>query len=153
MTPEVGEIVQAAMPMMKKVIDKAVQDQYDKCIQKGFHLPKYYIWWLYYKNHENKVVFRPPICRVTRPSPYQDEDMFLWSVKNYDHVKFEYAIPKKETFKYILANPDKFDKDYVNMLVRYRDDNLEKAEDYKEELEGTPKSTKVIYEIKDINFA
>lgn len=137
MTPEVGEILQSALPMMKKIIDKAVQDQYDKCMEKGFSLPKYYIWWLYYKNHKSQVVFRPPICRVTKPSPYQDEDMFLWSVSDYSKVKFEYAIPKKEVFNYILANPQKFDKDYVDMLIRYRDDKLDKSEDYKNELENT----------------
>ena len=130
-TPEVGEILQAALPKFKAHIESIVQQQYDMCMKKGFDLKKYYIWILYYKNnHTNKLVFRPAICRVTRPSPYQDEDMFLWSVTDYDHVKFEYAIPKKETLNYILANPDKFDKEHVKMLQRYCNDKIDKIEDY-----------------------
>jgi hypothetical protein len=86
---------------------------------------------LYYKsNKEGKLVFRPAICRSTRPSPYQDEDMLLWSVTNYDHIKFEYGIPKKETLNYILANPDKFEKSHVEMLKKYTQDKLEKLDDY-----------------------
>jgi hypothetical protein len=130
-TPEVGEILEAALPKFKAHIESIVQQQYDKCMEKGFDLPKYYIWILYYKNnHTEKLVFRPAICRVTRPSPYQDEDMFLWSVTNYDHIKFEYAIPKKETLAYILAHPHEFDKDYVKMLTDYVNDKIEKVEDY-----------------------
>lgn len=129
-SPEVGEIMQACMPKLKGHIDDIVQWQYDKCIKEGFHLPKYYIWFLYYKNHKGQLVFRPAICRVTRPSPYQDEDMFLLSVTDYDKVKFEWAIPKKETLNYILANPDKFDKDYVKGLRDYVEDKVEKASDY-----------------------
>lgn len=130
-SPEAGEILNAAMPKFKAHIDDIAQQQYDMCMKKGFNLPKYYIWLLYYKNnHTGKLVFRPAICRVTRPSPYQDEDMILWSVTNYDHVQFEYAIPKKETLNYILANPGMYDKEHVNMLRKYCNDTLEKPEDY-----------------------
>lgn len=130
-TPETGEIINACMPKLKAQIESIVQMQYDKCMEKGFSLEKYYIWMLYYKNeHTGRLVFRKPVCRVTRPSPYQDEDMLLWSVTNYDNVKFEWAVPKKETLNYILKNPDKFDKDYVKMLTDYVNDNLEKADDY-----------------------
>ena len=130
-SPEVGEILQAAMPKFKSHIESIVQQQYEVCIKKGFNLKKYYIWILYYKNnHTGKLVFRPAICRVTRPSPYQDEDMFLWSVTDYDYVKFEYAIPKAETLNYILSNPDQFDKDYVTMLRNYVADKIDKIEDY-----------------------
>ena len=66
--PEVGEILQAAMPKFKALIESIVQQQYDKCMEKGFDLPKYYIWILYYKsNKSGKLVFRTAICRVTRP--------------------------------------------------------------------------------------
>lgn len=130
-TPEVGEILQTALPKFKAHIEDIVQQQYDMCMKKGFSLPKYYIWILYYKsNLHEKLVFRPAICRVTRPSPYQDEDMFLWSVTNYDQVKFEWAIPKKETLNYILHNPHMFDKDYVKMLKDYVEDRIDKVEDY-----------------------
>ena len=130
-TPEVGEILQAAMPKIKNYLDQCVQEQYEMCMKKGFDLRKYYIWILYYKNNTSgKLVLRPAIIRVTRPSPYQDEDMLLWSVTNYDKVKFEYAIPKKETLNYILANPDKFDRAHVKMLRDYCSDKLERIEDY-----------------------
>lgn len=130
-TPEVGEIIRDFMPVLKSYLDDIVQQQYDACIKGGFHLPKYYIWILYYKNnHTQKLVFRPAICRVTRPSPYQDEDMLLWSVTDYDHVKFEWAIPKKDKLKYILENPDKFDKAHVKMLRDYVEDRIEKPADY-----------------------
>jgi hypothetical protein len=130
-TPEVGEILQAAMPKLKAHFNDICQQQYDMCMKKGFHLKKYYIWILYYKNnHTGKLVLRPAICRSTRPSPYQDEDMLLWSVTNYDHIKFEWAIPKKETLNYILANPDKFDKDHVKMLRDYCNDKIDRIEHY-----------------------
>ncbi len=129
--PEVGEILQAAMPKLKAHIEDIVQMQYDTCMKKGFHLKKYYIWFLYYRRHDNgKIVFRPAICRSTRPSPYQDEDMFLWSVTDYDHIQFEWAIPKKETISNVLANPHMFDKDYVKMLRDYVNDKLESFSDY-----------------------
>jgi hypothetical protein len=129
--PEVGEILQSFMPKLQNHISNIAQQQYDKCMEKGFDLKKYYVWILYYKsNKEGKLVFRPAICRSTRPSPYQDEDMLLWSVTNYDHIDFEYAIPKKETLNYILANPDKFEKNHVEMLRKYVQDKIEKVEDY-----------------------
>jgi hypothetical protein len=129
--PEVGEILQAALPKFKAHIESIAQQQYEKCQEKGFDLPKYYIWILYYKSNESgKLVFRPAICRVTRPSPYQDEDMFLWSVTNYNKPKFEYAIPKASTLKYFLENPDKCEKNHLEMLKKYVQDNLEKVEDY-----------------------
>ena len=130
-TPEVGEILKAAMPKLKNHIDDIVQKQYEVCMKKGFNLKKYYIWFLYYKNNTSgKLVFRPAICRSTRPSAYQDEDMLLFSVTDYDNVKFEWAIPKKETLNYILANPDKFDKSHVEMLKKFVHDKIEKIEDY-----------------------
>lgn len=130
-SPEVGEILKAALPKFKSHLEEIANQQYEKCMEKGFDLPKYYIWILYYKNnHTEKLVFRPAICRVTRPSPYQDEDMFVWSVTNYTNIKFEYGIPKKETLAYILANPDKFEKSHVKMLTDYVNDKIEKAEDY-----------------------
>lgn len=130
-TPEAGDIISACMPKLKAQIESICQMQYDTCMEKGFKLEKYYIWMLYYKNdHTGRLVFRKPICRVTRPSPYQDEDMLLWSVTNYDNVKFEWAVPKKETLQYILANPDKFDKEYVKMLTNYVNDKIDKMDDY-----------------------
>jgi hypothetical protein len=130
-TPEVGEILKAALPKFKSHLESIVQQQYEKCMEKGFDLPKYYIWILYYKSEkEGKLVFRPAICRITRPSPYQDEDMMLWSLTNYNEIKFEYAIPKKETLTYILSNPDKFEKNHVEMLRKYVQDKIEKTEDY-----------------------
>ncbi len=129
-SPEVGEVLEHVLTRLKNQIDDVVQQQYDVCMKKGFELKKYYIWYLYYKNPKGQLVFRYPICRVTRPSPYQDEDMILFSVTNYDNVQFEYCIPKKEHFNYIMAHPHEFDKDYVIMLRNYRDDKLEKAEDY-----------------------
>jgi len=129
--PEVGEIVQANMPRLNDYISDIARQQYEVCMDKGFKLPKYYIWILYYKSKKSgELVFRIPICRSTRPSPYQDEDMILWSVTNYDKIKCEYSIPKKQTIKYILANPDMFEKSHVEMLRKYVQDKLETLDDY-----------------------
>jgi len=71
-----------------------------------------------------------PQCRRTRPSPYQGNDHYLWSVEDGGIVNFEWCIPKKEVLTYILKNPNEFDRDYVAMLQKFTKDKLEKLEDY-----------------------
>jgi hypothetical protein len=135
---EVGETVEPMMRQLKNIIEQVVQMQYDQCMKEGFDLPKYYIHIFIVKDPlasqgmgaHNILRIRKPHVRVTRPSPYQDEDHYLWSVTNYDHIKFEWCIPTKETMHYILQNPHMFDKDYVRMLKLYCDDKFEKLEDY-----------------------
>lgn len=135
---EVGETVGPIMLQLKGIIEQCVQMQYEKCQEKGFHLPKYYIHIFIVKDPlasqgmgvHNILRIRKPHLRVTRPSPYQEEDHYLWSVENYDHVKFEWCIPSKEILSYILAHEHEFDKDYVIMLKRFMHDKIEKIEDY-----------------------
>lgn len=135
---EVGDIHPQLLQKLKETIEDAVQKQYEECLAKGFSLPKYYIHIFITKEEHaakiygapNVVRIRKPHCRVTRPSPYQEEDHYLWSVTNMNEIKFEWCIPKKEIVKYILQNPQEFDVNYVRMLKKYTEDKLEKLEDY-----------------------
>lgn len=135
---QVGETVEPIMRQLKEIIEQVVQMQYEECISKGFDLPKYYIHIFIVKDPlaskgmgaHNILRIRKPHVRVTRPSPYQDEDHYLWSVNNYDHIKFEWCIPTKEITQHILENPHEFDQNYVRMLKMYCEDKLERLEDY-----------------------
>ncbi len=135
---EVGDVLPELMSKLKSAIEGAVQEQYDLCNDKGFTLPKYYIHVFITKEEHaakiygapNVIRIRKPHCRVTRPSPYQEDDHYLWSVTNMNEIKFEWCIPKKEVIGYILANPHEFDADYVKMLKMYVEDKLDKIEDY-----------------------
>lgn len=135
---EVGDIHPQLMQKLKEAIEDCVQKQYEECQEKDFTLPKYYIHiFITKEEHAAKVYgapnvlrIRKPHCRVTRPSPYQDEDHYLWSVTNMNQVNFEWCIPKKEVVQYILKHPQEFDVSYVTMLKKYTEDKLEKLDDY-----------------------
>jgi hypothetical protein len=81
---EVGETVEPLMDQLEKIIEDCVQKQYEKCQEKGFSLPKYYIHIMITKDlaasnlfgAPNMIRIRKPHCRVTRPSPYQDQDHY-----------------------------------------------------------------------------
>jgi|GEM_PF-1468269 len=123
---EVGETSEALMNDFKKIIEQAVQGNYDKGI-KG----KYYIHiWVTKEPYAQNTLHIYPQCRRTRPSPYQGNDHYLWSVEDGGIVNFEWCIPKKEVLTYILKNPNEFDRDYVAMLQKFTKDKLEKLEDY-----------------------
>ena len=135
---EVGETLEPVMEQLKGIVEGVVQQQYEQCMKKGFDLPKYYIHIFIIKDPmasrgldiQNVLKIRSPHVRITRPSPYQDQDHYLWSVTNYSQIKFEWCIPTKEVMNYILANPNKFDKSYVKMLRDFSKDKIEKLEDY-----------------------
>ncbi len=123
---EVGETNEALMKQMERIIEEAVQGNHEKGV-KG----KYYIHiWVTKEPYANNTLHIYPQCRRTRPSPYQGNDHYLWSVENGGKVTFEWCIPSKEILGYILANPNEFDADYVRMLRGYCKDRIEKIEDY-----------------------
>lgn len=123
---EVGETTEALMPKFKSIIEDAVQKTYEQGIQ-----GKYYIHiWVQKDPYTQNALHIYPQVRRTRPSPYQGNDHYLWSVTDQCNVKFEWCIPKKEVLSYILANPKEFDVDYVKMLRKYSLDTLEKEDDY-----------------------
>lgn len=135
---DVGETLEPILKQLKGIIEECVQQQAEKCLLKGFTLPKYYLHIFIVKDPQanqgqgapNVLRIRKPHCRVTRPSPYQEEDHYLWSVTNLNEIKFEWCIPDKFTVQSILANPQNFDRNYVNMIRKYTQDKLEKLEDY-----------------------
>jgi len=123
---EVGETVEPLMEKFKDIIEDAVQKNYENGVR-----GKYYIHiWLQKEPYANNTLHIYPQCRRTRPSPYQGDDHYLWSVEDGGKVTFEWCIPKKETLSYILKNPHEFDINYVRMLKKYCADRLEKIEDY-----------------------
>jgi len=129
---EIGETVGPMMKDLEKLVNKIASDQAEKCFEKGFHLEKYYIHISIIKDpwSPNVLKIYPHPIRQTRPSPYQKEDHYLWSVTNLSHIEFEWCIPSKEILTYILKNPNEFDPSYVNMLRRYCTDKIDRIEDY-----------------------
>ena len=123
---EVGETADALMDRFKSIIEEAVQKNYENGVR-----GKYYIHiWVTKEPYAVNSLHIYPQCRRTRPSPYQGNDHYLWSVEDAGLVKFEWCIPKKEVLSYILANPNEFDVNYVAMLRKFTEDKLEKFEDY-----------------------
>jgi hypothetical protein len=85
---EVGEIMPDLMEKFKNIIEECVQGNYDKGI-KG----KYYIHiWVQKEPYANNTLHIYPQCRRTRPSPYQGNDHYLWSVEDGGQVNFEWCI-------------------------------------------------------------
>ncbi len=122
---EVGETLEAIMERFKDIIEEAVQKNYEKGVT-----GKYYIHiWLQKEPYAQNALRIYPQCRRTRPSPYQGNDHYLWSVEG-DKVTFEWCIPKKEIVHYVLLNPNEFDPAYVRQLRAYVKDKIEKIEDY-----------------------
>lgn len=122
---EVGETNEVLMERFKQIIEEAVQKNYEKGVT-----GKYYIHiWVQKEPYAQNALHIYPQCRRTRPSPYQGNDHFLWSVDG-DKITFEWCIPKKEVLAYILSHAHEFDVHYVAMLLRYTKDKLEKLEDY-----------------------
>jgi hypothetical protein len=123
---EVGETSNALMQRLKDIIEDAVQKNYEKGVT-----GKYYIHiWVTKEPYAQNALHIYPQCRRTRPSPYQGNDHYLWSVEDGGKVTFEWCIPKKEIVHYILNNPNEFDKDYVRMIRKFCYDKLEKLDDY-----------------------
>ncbi len=123
---EVGETLEPLMGKFQAIIEEAVQKNYEKGV-----IGKYYIHiWLQKEPYAQNALRINPQCRRTRPSPYQGNDHYLWSVEDGGKVTFEWCIPSKEVLGYILSHPNEFDPKYVAMLRRYTTDKLEKIEDY-----------------------
>jgi len=123
---EVGETVEPLMDRFKDIIEDAVQKNYENGVT-----GKYYIHiWVQKEPYAQNALRIYPQCRRTRPSPYQGNDHYLWSVEDGGKVNFEWCVPKKEVLAYILKNPHEFDINYVRMLKKYVQDKLETLSDY-----------------------
>jgi hypothetical protein len=122
---EVEETNQPLMERFKQIIEDAAQANYDKGVT-----GKYYIHiWVTKEPYAANTLHIYPQCRRTRPSPYQGNDHYLWSIDG-DKVTFEWCIPKKEVVQHVLKNPSKFDPTYVAMLKKYTTGKMDKIEDY-----------------------
>ena len=123
---EIGEITPEVMAQFDRIIEEAVQGNYDKGVR-----GRYYIHITVQKvPYAQNALHIFPMCRRTRPSPYQGNDHYLWSVEDGGKITFEWCVPKKEVLAYILANPHEFDVNYVAMLRKYCQDKLETVDDY-----------------------
>lgn len=123
---EIGATTEPIMKRFQDIIEEAVQLNYDKGV-KG----KYYIHiWVQKEPYAQNALHIYPQCRRTRPSPYQGNDHYLWSVEDGGKITFEWCIPKKEVMTYILKHPHEFDVEYVRMLRRYSQDKIDNIEDY-----------------------
>ncbi len=123
---EIGETTPALMEKFKSIIEEAVQKNYEKGVT-----GKYYIHiWVTKEQYTQNALHIYPMCRRTRPSPYQGNDHYLWSVMDGGQVNFEWCIPKKEVVAYILKYPHEFDVNYVRMIKKYVFDKIEKLDDY-----------------------
>lgn len=129
---EVGEVLPDLLEKFKSIIEDAVHKNYEKGV-KG----KYYIHiWIQKTPYAMNSLHIYPQCRRTRPSPYQGNDHFLWSVEDGGKVTFEWCIPKKEQIGFILANPNDYDPEYVSMLRKFVKDKIESIEDYQVKISG-----------------
>lgn len=123
---EIGETSEGVQERFIKIIEEAVQSNYEKGVR-----GKYYIHiWIQKEPYANNTLHIYPQCRRSRPSPYQGHDHYLWSVEDGGKITFEWCIPKKEVLSHILNNPHEFDINYVRMLKKYCTDQLEKHKDY-----------------------
>ncbi len=122
----VGETLEPLLDRFKTIIEEAVQSNADNGVT-----GKYYIH-IRIRNepYTANALHIYPQCRRTRPSPYQDEEHFLWSVEDGGKITPEWNIPCRGTLKYILANPHMFDPSYVAQLRAYSKDKLENLSDY-----------------------
>lgn len=129
---EIGETSQPIAKQLENFVNETVQKQAEACFDKGFTLDKYYIHISIIKDPWSPNVLKivPHPIRQTRPSPYQKEDHYLWSVTNMNHIQFEWCIPSKEILTYILKHPNEFDMNYVRMLKKYCEDKIDRIEDY-----------------------
>lgn len=124
---EVGETNEALMKQLKGIIEEAVNLQ----AEKGKFYKQYYIWIRFRKEpYTANALHLYPMCRLTRPSPYQDKDHILWSVTNMNEVKFEWNVMSDELTNYVLANKPMFHDHTVAMAKAYKEDKLEKLDDY-----------------------
>ena len=122
---EIGETLPPVLQQFKNIIEDAIQKQYEAGVS-----GKFYVHLFCRKEDDipNSLhIFAQ--CRKTRPSPYQQEDHYLWSIEN-DRCEFEWCIPSKTILSYILANPNQFDPSYVRMLRDYCSNKIERIEDY-----------------------
>lgn len=123
---DIGETNEAVMKRFQDIIEDAVQKNYEKGVT-----GKYYIHiWVQKEPYANNTLHIYPQCRRTRPSPYQGNDHYLWSVEDGGKVTFEWCIPRKEVVQFILKHPHQFDKNYVTMIKKYCADKMEKLSDY-----------------------
>jgi hypothetical protein len=123
---EVGETLEAVMERFKKIIEDAVQANYDNGVT-----GKYYIHiWVQKEPYAQNAIRIYPQCRRTRPSPYQGNDHYLWMVEDGGKVTFQWCIPKQEVLNYVLGNPEKYDPAYVRSLRAYVKGNIENIRDY-----------------------
>lgn len=114
---EVGETYEAVAEQFCKIFSEAIEGNRSKGV-----VGKYYIWIRVQKDpYAANALHLFPMCRRTRPSPYETEDHYLW---HYDsassQLSFCWCIPRKEITAYVLANPTMFDQDYVRLLRKYR---------------------------------
>ena len=131
---ELGEVTPGVFQAFKDKIEEAVQGQYEHNPVKNFYIHLFVMKDPYAANAIK-------ICahnRRTRPSPYQDFDHYLYSVTDYNNVKFEWCIPKKEITAQVLENPTLFHPEYVSLLRKYVSDTLENASDYVLKAEDIP---------------
>lgn len=113
---EVGETYEGIEEQFCKIFCEAIEGNRDKGV-KG----DYYIWIRMQKDpYAANALHLYPMCRRTRPSPYQTEDHYLWKYESsISRLTFCWCIPRKEVTAYVLANPTKFDPDYIINLRAY----------------------------------
>ena len=123
---EVGETLEAVLSRFQVIIEDAVQKNHENGVR-----GKYFIHiWVQKEPYAQNALRIYPQCRRSRPSPYQGNDHYLWSVQDGGEVKFEWCIPSKEVLNHILKNPSQFDPSYVRMLRNYARDAIETIDDY-----------------------
>jgi hypothetical protein len=118
---EVGETLEGLEEKFGKIFYEAIDGNRKNGIEGD-----YYIWIRVQKDpYAANALHLYPMCRRTRPSPYQTEDHYLWKYESASsRLSFQWCIPRKEVTANILDKPSKFHADYVRMLREYQKGEL-----------------------------
>lgn len=117
---EVGET-------MDEIGKKAWMNVFKEAIEGNKNVKgKYYIWIFAFKDPICPQALRiRPFTRKTRPSPYQEQDHYLYSYDNDSgKLEFHWCVPRKEVVANVLKNPYKYPSSYVDMLTQFQKGEL-----------------------------
>ena len=119
---EVGATYEGLEEQFAKIFCEAIEGNAKKGV-----LGKYYIWIRVQKDaYAANALHLYPMCRRTRPSPYETEDHYLWQYDTAQaQLSFCWCIPRKEITAFVLANPNDFDADWVRLLKKYKKGELD----------------------------
>ena len=117
---EVGETREAIEEHFAKIFCEAIEG--NKNVKQDW-----YIWIrVRHDAYADNAMHLIPMTRLTRPSPYEAQDHYLWLYRpNRNELVYQWNIPSKLIVANVLANPTKYDPEWVRMLRKYQKGTLD----------------------------